>query len=133
MKVRSAGLALVGVALLVAAGVLGALLVHDGEARDESLASAAPGDAVAVKGRPEPFFPDRLAAWAPLRPLLGNHTYQVDAGDGIVALLTSAQDMPADVVLASGTVAFAGPHPTLPGRVLVLVQVSDWREPLLFR
>ena len=126
------GLAVVGVALLVTAATLGAILVHDGEAEPAALAHAAPGDAVEVKGAPEPFFPDRLAAWAPLRSLLANHTYQVDDG-AVVALLTSAHEMPAGVVLASGTVAFAGPHPTAPDRLLVVVQVSGWREPLLFR
>ena len=132
MKVRSVGLAIVGAMLLLTAATLGAILVHDGEARPTALAHAAPGDTVEVKGLPEPFFPDRLAAWAQLRPLLGNHTYQVDQG-AVVALLTSGSEMPADVVLASGTVAFAGPHPTAPDRLLVVVQVSDWREPFLFR
>lgn len=133
MKVRSVGLAVVGAALLVAAAVLGAILVHDGEARSVDLAEAAPGDVVAVKGHPEPFFPDHLAQWAPIRPLLGNHTYELPVQDGVVVLLTSGSAMPDDVVLAQGTVAFAGPHPSHPGEALLVLKVDDWREPLLFR
>lgn len=133
MKVRSLGLAVIGLSMLVSALVLGVLLVHDGESREPSLAAAAAGDQVEVKGRPEPFFPDRLAAWAAIRPLLGNHTYQLPSEHGVVVLLTSAQPMPADVVLAEGTVTFAGPHPIEPDQVLLLVHVDGWREPLLFR
>ncbi len=133
MKVRSVGLALAGLALLVTAAVLGALLVHDGGSSAASLAAAAPGDAVEVKGRPEPFFPDQLGAWSPVRPLLANHTYQLPAEGGVVVLLTSPVPVPADVVLAEGTVAFAGPHPTQPDHVLLLVRVESWREPIVFR
>jgi hypothetical protein len=133
VKVRSLGLAIVGAALLVAATVLGAILVHDGEAKSVDLASMQPGDAVAVKGHPEPFFPDHLALWAPVRPILDNYTYELPAQEGIVVLLTSGAVMPDDVVLAQGTVAYVGPHPTQAGQLLLVLQVDDWREPLLFR
>jgi len=123
-----------GAALLVAAGVLGAILVHDGETAARPLAAAQPGDDVAVKGSPTPFHPSGpLGAWQPLLPLLGEHTYELATADGAVALLSSDQPAPADVVLAEGTVAFVGPHPDGSGRMLVLVAVHAWREPLLFR
>lgn len=132
MKVRSLGLALAGVAMLAAAAVLGAILVHDGEADPIRLAAAHEGDAVAVKGEPQPFFPERLGPWAPVRPLLGNHTYILAAEDGVVALLTSAQPAPAGVVLAAGQVALVTPHPDDPRALLVVIQVEDWRVPILF-
>jgi hypothetical protein len=134
VKVRSAGLAILGAALLVAAGVLGAILVHDGETAAAPLAAAQPGDEVALKGVPTEFHPSGpLGAWQPLRPLLGEHTYEMPAADGAVALVTSDDAAPGDVVLAEGTVAFVGPHPDGSGRMLVLVAVHAWREPFLFR
>lgn len=132
MKVRSLGLAACGLALLIAAAVLGAILVHDGEAEAADLGAVAPGETVEVKGEPEPFFPDSLAAWAPLRPLFANHTYQLAPQDGIVVLLTSEDAMPTDTVLAEGMVAFVGPMPGDAEHLVVLLQVSHWREPLLF-
>jgi len=130
--VRSLGLAVFGAALLVTAAVLGAVLVHDGEAKATDLATVAPGDEVAVKGRPEPFFPDHLGLWAPVRPLLDNHTYELPPQDGVVVLLTAAAEMPAGVVLAHGLAEYMGPHPTHADHLLLVLRVDDWREPLLF-
>ena len=133
MKVRSLGLAVCGLALLLAAVILGALLVHDGETEDLHLDAVEQGDVIELKGKPEPFFPPSLALWAPVRPFLDNHTYTLAAEDGFVALLTSAEAMPADVVLAEGTVAYVGPHPSDRDVLLVVVHVQGWREPFLFR
>lgn len=125
---------MLGASLLAAAGVLGAILVHDGETAAAPLAAAQPGDDVALKGVPTPFHPSGpLGAWQPLRPLLGEHTYELPAGDGAVALLTGDDAAPSEVVLAEGTVAYVGPHPDGSGRLLVLVLVHEWREPFLFR
>lgn len=132
MKVRSSGLAVVGLSMLAAAAVLGAILVHDGEAAAPRLATASEGDAVALKGEPEPFFPERLGPWAAVRPLLGNHSYLLAADGGVIALLTSATPAPAGVVLAAGEVLFVGPYPDDAQRMLVVVHVEDWREPILF-
>ena len=133
MNVRSTGLAVLGAALLAAATVLGALLVHDGEGREPALAHAAAGDAVEVKGRPEPFFPDDLARWAAVQPHLRAHNYLLPAEDGVVVLLASDTLAPGAVVLAEGRVDHVGPHPDGSGRLLVLVQVREWDQPLLFR
>jgi hypothetical protein len=133
VKMRSLGLAILGAGMLAAATVLGAILVHDGEAEGIRLDAVQRGDAVDLKGKPEPFFPPSLGQWAPVRPFLHEHTYTLPAEDGVVALLTSATPMPADVVLAHGTVAFVGPHPGEAGAILLVVDVQDWREPLLFR
>lgn len=133
MKVRSLGLAACGLALLFAAVVLGAILVHDGEAEGLHLDAVEQGDAIELKGKPEPFFPPSLALWAPVRPFLENHTYTVTAEDGVMALLTSDEAMPADVVLAEGTVAYVGLHPSDRDVLLVVVHVQGWREPFLFR
>ncbi len=130
---RSLGLAILGVGLLAAATALGAILVHDGEAEAVRLESVEQGDSIAVKGKPEPFFPPSLGLWAPIRPFLDNHTYTLATDDGVLALLTSASPMPTDVVLAEGTVAYVGPHPSEVDALLVVVHVQDWREPLLFR
>ena len=133
MKVRSLGLAAFGLALLVTAGLLGAILVHDGETDEVHLDGIEQGDPIALKGRPEPFFPPSLGLWAPVRPFLQNHTYTMAAEDGVVVLLTSADAMPTDVILAEGTAAFVGPAPGDPALLLVVVQVQGWREPFLFR
>jgi hypothetical protein len=133
VKMRSLGLAILGAGMLAAATVLGAILVHDGEAEGMPLGAVEQGDSVALKGRPEPFFPPSLGQWAPVRPFLRENTYTLPAEDGVVALLTSTSPMPSDVVLAHGTVAFVGPHPTQAGVLLLVVDVQDWREPLLFR
>ena len=133
MKVRSLGLAVLGVALLAGAGVLGAVLVHDGESDVPPLAAAAEGDVVAVKGRPEPFFPDDLRQWAPVRPVLREHSYLLHAEEGVVALLTSDTPVPEQVVLAAGRVVHVSPYPSDPGQLLVVIDVEEWREPLLFR
>lgn len=133
MKVRSLGLAACGLTLLLAAVVLGAILVHDGEADDVHLDSVEQGDPIAVKGRPEPFFPPSLGQWAPIRPFLDNHTYTLESEDGIAILLTSPAAMPADVVLAEGRVAFVGPHPAQKDALLVVIHVQGWREPFLFQ
>ncbi len=132
VKVRSTGLAILGAALLAAAAVLGALLVHDGEGKEPALAQAAAGDAVEVKGRPEPFFPDDLARWAAVQPYLDAHNSLLPAKDGVVVLLASPTPAPGAVVLAEGTVAAVAPHPTEPGHLLVVVHVDAWREPLVF-
>lgn len=132
MKVRSLGLAVVGLSMLAVAAALGAILVHDGEAAAPHLASAGEGDAVALKGEPQPFFPERLGPWAPVRSLLGNHSYLLAADDGVVALLTSDAPAPAGVVLAAGQVAFVGPYPDDAQTMLVVVRVDAWREPILF-
>lgn len=133
---RSRSLALVGAGLLAAASVLGAILVHDGESTATPLASVAPGDAVQLKGALTPFYPSRsLAAWDPVLPILAahNHTYLWEDADGAVALLTSATPAPDDIVLTEGTALLVLPHPDGSGRLLVVVHVEAWREPLLFR
>lgn len=138
LKVRSQGLALTGAGLLAIAGALGALLVHDGESATASLTSVEQGDPVTLKGAPQPFYPSgSLAAWAPFLPELQahNHTYLLEGGDGegTVALLTASEPAPQDVVLSEGTVTMLGPHPDGSGRLLVVVHVVDWRQPILFR
>lgn len=127
------GLAVVGVALLVAALSLGLLLVHDGESTRVALTKVAAGDDIEVKGETQPFFPDNLALWAPLRPLLGNFTSLLGPSDGVLVLLASADPMPPGIVVAQGTVSYAGDHPSDDDLRLVVIHVTAWREPLVFR
>ena len=133
MKVRSLGLAILGATMLATATALGAILVHDGEADSVHLDAVEQGDTIEVKGRPEQFFPPSLGQWAPIRPFLDNHTYTLASEDGVAVLLTSPTAMPADVVLAEGTVAFVGPHPGQADALLVVIHVQGWREPFLFQ
>lgn len=136
MNVRSPALAALGIALLASAVALGALLVHDGEVPLESdLAAAAPGETVRVKGSPEPFAPGTpLRAWRAVLPMLDNFTYTLsDPESGILVLLTSPSAAPQGVVLADGTVDYVAPHPDGSGRLLIVVAVHDWQEPILFR
>jgi hypothetical protein len=128
-------LAALGIALMASAGALGALLVHDGEvATDSGLADAVPGESVRVKGTPEPFTPAPLRAWRNVLPLLDNFTYALsDPETGIEALLTSPGPAPEGVVLADGVVDYMGPHPDGSGRLLVIVAVHGWAEPIVFR
>lgn len=136
LNVRSPALAALGIALMASAAVLGALLVHDGEVAAESdLATAAPGEAVRVKGSPEPFTPvGPLRAWRTVLPMLDNFTYALtDPESGIEALLTSPTAAPEGVVLADGTVGYVAPHPDGSGRLLVIIDVRAWEEPILFR
>lgn len=126
---------MLGILLMAGAAVLGAILVHDGEvAPAADLAAAAPGEAVSVKGTPVHFEPSGSSrAWRAILPALGNHTYTLeDPERGLVALLTGEETAPDGVVLAEGTVRFAAPHPDGSGRLLVVVAVTDWVEPLLF-
>jgi len=135
--VRSPALAVLGIALLAGAAVLGGLLVHDGEvAVPADLSRAAPGASVELKGEPQPFAVARQAPgpWRSVLPLLGNHTSMLTDGDnGVVALLTGPQAPPPGTVLADGTVRYVGPHPDGSGRLLVVVAVHAWRQPILFR
>jgi hypothetical protein len=136
LNVRSPALAALGIALMASAAALGALLVHDGEvAAEPDLASAAPGEAVRVKGSLEPFAPGTpLRAWRAVLPMLDNFTYMLsDPDSGVLALLTSAGPAPDGVVLADGTVDYVAPHPDGSGRLLVVIDVRDWQEPILFR
>ena len=68
---------MLGIVLMAGSATLGALLVHDGEvAAEADLASAAPGEAVRVKGNPEPFTPGTpLRTWRTVLPMLDNFTY----------------------------------------------------------
>lgn len=127
------GLAAVGAAFLVAALGLGILLVHDGESRGVTLASLEPGDDLEIKGDVQPFFPDNLAAWSPLRPLLGNFTSLLAPSDDILVLLASEDPLPPGVMVAEGTVTYVGPHPSDASLQLVVVHVTTWREPIVFR
>lgn len=126
---------MLGILLMAGAAVLGALLVHDGEIAAESdLATAAPGESVRVKGAPEPFTPAPLRSWRTVLPLLDNHTYVLsDADAGLEVLLTSPAPAPEGVVLADGEVDAVAPHPDGSGRLLVVVHVHGWHEPILFR
>jgi len=136
LNVRSPALAALGIALMASAAALGAVLVHDGEvAAEAGLAGAAPGESVRVKGTPQPFVPDApLRAWRTVLPMLDNFTYALgDPESGIEALLTSPVPAPDGVVLADGTVDYVAPHPDGSGRLLVVVAVHDWQEPILFR
>jgi hypothetical protein len=135
LNVRSPALAVLGIVLMASAAVLGALLVHDGEVAVESdLAAATPGESVRVKGVPEAFMPAPLRAWRPVLPLLDNFTYVLaDADSGLEVLLTSSAAAPDGVVLADGDVDFVAPHPDGSGRLLVVVRVHGWHEPILFR
>jgi hypothetical protein len=128
-------LAALGVVLLASSAVLGVLLVHDGEAEaSPDLSRAVPGEDVRLKGEPAPFAPVPLRAWRPLLPLLGNHTYALDDDEsGVAVLLTSDAPAPPGVVVADGRVAQVGAHPDGSGRLLVLVQVREWKQPLVFR
>lgn len=136
MKVRSRGLALFGVGLLATAGALGAILVHDGESAAPTLATAQPGDDILLKGAPLVFHPtNSLAAWTPFLPTLQghNHTYVLTEEDGAVALLAANEPAPDEVIVTEGTVTMVGSHPDGSGRLLVVVHVTAWRSPLLFR
>ena len=136
MNVRSPALAALGIALMASAAALGALLVHDGEVAPEAgLAEAAPGESVRLKGSPVPFAPEGpLRAWRTVLPLLDNFTYALsDPESGIEALLTSPGPAPDGVVVAEGTVGHVAPHPDGSGRLLVVVEVREWSEPILFR
>lgn len=138
LTLRSPALAVLGIALLAGAAVLGGLLVHDGEtAAAADLSRVEPGQAVALKGQPEPFVlakPSAARAWRAVLPLLDNHTYTLsDAGGSVVVLLTSPDAAPEGTVLAEGQVRYVAPHPDGPGRLLVVVDVHDWRSPLVFR
>jgi hypothetical protein len=137
LTLRSPALAALGVVLLASAAVLGVLLVHDGEVEaTPDLSRAVPGEDVRLKGEPAPFVPPAgpLRQWRAVLPLLDNHTYAFgDSADGTVVLLTSPGPAPAGVVLADGTVGYVGPHPDGSGRLLVLVQVRGWTQPLVFR
>jgi hypothetical protein len=137
LKVRSPALAALGLLLMAGAAVLGGLLVHDGEVDAAAdLSSAAPGQAVSLKGEPAPFAPPASQdhAWRSVAALLDEHTYEMDGHDGaVVALLTSHASAPPGVVLAEGDVRYVGPHPDGSGRLLVVVAVHDWRQPIVFR
>lgn len=136
LNVRDPALAALGIALMVGAAVLGAVLVHDGEvASDSDLAQAVPGEAVRVKGSPQPFEPGPpLRAWRSVLPMLDNFTYVLeDPATGVAALLTAGSPAPDGVVLADGDVAYAAPHPDGSARLLVVIQVRSWVEPILFR
>lgn len=127
---------MLGIAFLASSAALGALLVHDGEvAASTDLARAAPGEEISLKGSPQPFTPGSLTrAWRSVLPALDNHTYtEDDPSSGVVALLTSDQPAPDGVVLASGTVTYVAPHPDGSGRLLVVIAVHEWRQPILFR
>ena len=127
---------MLGILLMASAGALGAVLVHDGEvAVREDLASAMPGETVSLKGTPEPYTPlGATRAWRTVLPVLGNFTYTMDDPEaGVVAMLTSAAPAPDGVVLAEGDVGYVAPHPDGSGRLLVVIVVDEWREPLLFR
>lgn len=129
-------MAALGTALLAASGVLGGLLAHDGELEPApDLANAMPGEPVRLKGEPEPFAPELpLRAWRTVTPLLANHTYAMgEAAGGVVLLLTAQAPAPDGTVLADGVVRMVAPHPDDSGRLLVVVAVSDWAEPILFR
>lgn len=133
---RSPALAALGVLLMATAAALGAILVHDGEVAGEpDLARAAPGESIRLKGEPEPFSPGAsLRPWRAVLPLLGNHTYALaDPDAGAVALLTSDGPAPPGVVVAEGRVGLVAPHPDGSGRLLVVVEVRDWQQPILFR
>lgn len=135
MSLRSPALAVLGVVLLASSAAWGVLLVHDGEVSEgPDLAHATPGEEVRLKGEPAPFVPapGSLRLWRPLLPLLGNHTYALE-GEEATVLLTSASAAPAGVVVAAGTVGHVGPHPDGSGRVVVLVEVAEWTQPLVFR
>lgn len=129
-------MAALGISLMGLGAGLGAVLVHDGEvAARPDLANAAPGEALLVKGTPEPFAPTGASrAWRSVLPMLGNHSYTLDDPEaGVQVLLTASDAAPDGVVLAEGTVAYVAPHPDGSGRLLVVVDVRDWREPFLFR
>jgi hypothetical protein len=138
LKVRSPALAVLGILLMASAAALGAVLVHGGEVatgKTVDLATAEPGDTVSLKGQPEPFAPfGATRAWRSVVPVLDNHTYTLeDPESGLVAMLTSDEPAPDGVVLAEGTVGYVAPHPDGSGRLLVVVVVQEWREPILFR
>ena len=126
---------MLGIVLMASAAALGALLVHAGEVAGESdRAAAAPGEAVRLKGAPEPFTPAPLRSWRAVLPMLDNFTYVLsDADAGLEVLLTSTAAAPDGVVLADGEVGSVAPHPDGSGRLLVVVRVHGWHEPILFR
>ena len=130
-------MAALGILLMASAAALGAVLVHDGEVAGDhavDLATAAPGESVSLKGTPEPFAPfGATRAWRSIIPVLANHTYTLDDPEaGVVAMLTSEIPAPDGVVLAEGDVGYVAPHPDGSGRLLVVIVVTEWREPLLF-
>lgn len=94
MTVRSRPLLALGVALLVSAGVLGGLLVHDGEVgTDEALLErVGPGDVVRLKGalRQEPG--------------LDNLTYRLEAPVDMRVLVTSSVPVPDGTYVVEGEV-----------------------------
>lgn len=112
---------------------MAAVLVHDGQPTPTAqLVHAEPGQHVEVKGDPEPFYPDgSLRDWQDILPLLDAHTYVLQQGP-LWLLLTAADEAPQDVVVAEGNIAWTGEHPH-EDAPLVIVNVTQWREPLLFR
>jgi hypothetical protein len=117
--------------LLTGAGALGAVLAHDEATPASSLAAAQPGQRVEVKGTPETFYPSPpLREWREILPLLGNYTYALESGP-VVAVLTGDLRAPEGPALADGQVVWAGDHPDRDGRVLVVIQVTTWRQPLI--
>jgi hypothetical protein len=116
--------------MLVTAGALGAVLVHDGEVgTDEAkLAYADQGDLVELKGDLAPFAVPQAESWAALRPFLHDHTVLLVApGLDVPVLLTGLGDVPEDEVVIEGAVRYNGAHPD--GGQLLVVDVTAISEP----
>lgn len=106
--------------MLLAAGSLGAVLVHDGEVgTDEGmLAYADEGDVVGLKGDPHAFRVPDAAAWDEVRSVVSGATFLLGGLD--VAVLVAGLDaVPDDTVVVHGAILYHGDHPD-GGRLLVL-------------
>lgn len=128
IPVRNPILLTLGLLCLVAAAVLGGLLVHDGEVGTDErvLDEVAVGDGVRVKGTAAPAAPPRL-------PDLLDHTYTLVA-DGLTArvLLTSDGPLPGGEAVYEGEVLHSVPDPQDPDGTLVVLVVHGVDTPLVF-
>ena len=106
--------------MLLSAGSLGALLVHDGEVGtdEDKLAFADEGDMVELKGNPEPFRVPDAPAWDVVRAHVHGATFLL-AGLDVPVLVMGVEAVPDETVIVHGAVAFHGDHPE-GGRLLVI-------------
>jgi len=124
MAVRNRSTLALGLACLLSAGVLGGVLVHDGEVgTDEALLDQVErGDEVRLKGALV-----RIADVAP-----GNHTYRLDTGDAATRVLVRADvAVPDGTYVVEGRVSSVG-EPAVGQPRAVVVEASSISEPILF-
>jgi hypothetical protein len=135
VKVRSPRLLALALALLASAAGLAYLLYHDAEVGGR-LGHADLGEDVALKGDFEPREVPGSPKWAEARNHLLENSYQyvgADAPAEWVILATSHAQQPGTHAIARGEIVYVAPHPDQPEKLLVIVQVAEWVDPILFR